>query len=161
MVDRHDTSRTNRHDIPGRMKDYFERQIGWFEKMLEDLATLEEDLDASMPDDASVPQEVVQRQEAHEKGMRALEDEFISLLHEWEVTESIGESARKEVRALAREAEALSNKLQSVMGRGAELAAERMASLEVAFGQIRQGKTMVEGYRTGGAADASYVDRKA
>lgn len=155
MVDRHDTSRTNRHDISGRMKDYFERQIGWFEKMLEDLATLEEDWDASMP------QKVVQRQEAHEKGMRALEDEFISLLHEWEVTESIGESARKEVRALAREAETLSNKLQSVMGRGAELAAERMASLEVAFGQIRQGKTMVEGYRTGGAADASYVDRKA
>lgn len=137
------------------MKDYFERQIGWFEKMLDDLASLEEDLDAS------VAQEVVQQQEVHEKGTRALEEEFRSLLHEWEGTESIGESERTEVRAFARQAEALSNKLQSVMVRGSELAGERMASLEEAFRQIRHGKTMVERYRAEGPADPSYVDRKA
>ncbi len=148
------------HDIAGRMKDYFGRQIRWFEKMLEDLATLEKDLDASEPPD-DVQQQVVQRQEVHEKGMHALEDEFRSLLHEWEGTESIAESDREEVRALAQQAEALSSKLQTVMDRGTELAAERMASMEDAFGKIRKGKTMVKGYRAEGATDPSYVDRKA
>lgn len=145
----------NKDDIASRMKDYFERQIGWFESMLGDLATLEADLEGANPD------KLAEQQKRHERGTRSLEEEFRSLLHEWESTDTVKDAQRQELRRLARQAEGLSGKLQAKMDCGAELAAQRMASLSEAFGQIRQGKTLVGKYRADRAIDPSYVDRKA
>ena len=64
--------------LTARMKDYFTRQLAWFEGLLADLAAIQPGMDDL------VLTRLIDQMAHHAKGTETLEQEFWALLPEWE-----------------------------------------------------------------------------
>lgn len=140
--------------IQARLKDYFERQIAWFEKTLEDLENLENLFEA---DEAHA---IALLREGQVKDGKSLNDEFFSLLHEWESSEGSEGNKDGALAELAGCAERLSLDVQERIREGARISQARSADLTEAFGEIRRGRTMLARYRPLDPKEPRGLDRK-
>ncbi len=142
-------------DIAQRMKDYFRRQIDWFEQMRLELQRLENGLEGEEFE------QVADQDRRRAQVSRALHDEFAALKKEWDRTGPIADTDREAVRAIARRAEEIGNDLQQVFDRVAHKAGTRAEALRNEFGRLRHNKGWMTKYRPTGQEGASFVDRKA
>lgn len=142
-------------DIVRRMKDYFGRQVAWFEELRDALAAFEgpvelEGLDGLLEEDG-----------VRARKSKAFEEEFSALKREWDRAESIPESAVDEMRAIAGRAEKLAGDLEEAFekaaqstGAGAEALRERLAELKT------KGQSLGK-YRAEPSENAGLIDRRA
>lgn len=142
-------------DIARRMKDYFARQMGWFEQMHAALAELDGEIDPDCLDG------LVEADSARARISKELEEEFTVLRSEWDRTDSISESAADEVRAIARQAEAQAEELQKALDRAAQKTGKGADKLHERLGALRRGRQQLAKYRRPGASDAGFIDHQA
>lgn len=143
------------HDIAARMKDYFGRQIAWFDELLAESEELEAELDENALEAFS------QRQQTHARATKDLEDEFWALLNEWDNTTDIADIDRESIRDLARQAEEKSRALQTRFDKGATQAGRLADSLKETSNRLQRGKTVLDKFRSQGADGPNFVDRNA
>ena len=136
------------------MKDYFERQIAWFEKTIEEL----EDLENRFGPEQSHEMAVLRAGQAREG--QNLNDEFFSLLHQWESSEGDEENKDGALAELAGQAERLSLDVQERLDEGARISQARSEELTQAFSEMRRGRTMLERYRPVDPKEPRGLDRK-
>lgn len=142
-------------DISARLHDYFERQIACFDTTLAEFADLGENISGENAE------ELVEWQQRHEREMRNLGEEFNSLLKEWQASDSISETERHDLRAVAQQAADLSDQVRDALDRGSNRAGIEVSDLRRICGEIRVGKDILSRYRAGGADPPGYVDRQA
>ena len=133
--------------IVARMKDYFERQLAWFEVMRDEIAEVETGID---PDQI---EHLLETDSARVQSSKDLEREFLALKSEWDRTDAIPDREVEDVKVLAREAERLANELQQSIERAAEQAMRGQAQMsqavsadavsDVVFDAIRDGKLYI------------------
>jgi len=140
--------------LPYRVKDYFRRQIAWFEEILADLERLEEDLDG--PDAA----QRIELRLRHDRRTAALEREFTALAREWRQAAELPKADRADIRALARTAQALAENVCAAYQRGIELTTTRSAAVKGDLGDLRRGRDVLERYRTT-RFDVAFFDKRA
>ena len=138
-----------------RMKDYFARQIDWFEQMLVDLDTIEDDLND--PD----LERLTRQGRGHAVQTTALEKEFRALQQEWEALTGITETERAEVRTLAQRAGALAHRLCAIHDRATGLARRRADQLEASLNEIQRGRELLRTYGGDRSTAPAFVDRSA
>ncbi len=144
------------HDsIVRRMKDYFERQMAWFEEMYKGLTELGGEIDVDQLD------RLMEADSARARTSKELEEEFSVLKSEWDRCESISESALAEVRSIALEAEKLAGELQEALDRAARETGRGAQKVRERLGVLRQGRRKLGKYRRSGANDAGFVDHQA
>lgn len=141
--------------IVRRMKDYFARQMAWFEQMQDALAELDEEIDPDRLDG------LVEADSARAQTSKELEEEFTVLKSEWDRTDSIPESAAEEVRAIARQAETQAEELQEALERTARRTGKGADKLHERLGALRKGRQQLAKYRQPGASDAGLIDHQA
>jgi len=137
-----------------RVKDCFLRQIGWFEALLTDLATLDGHPDGPDADFFAL------RLDEHLNTTRALAREFEVLTGEWRATDEPTDADRREMRALARRAEALAAELKQRYDRADRRVQARLAELTEVWNSLQRGRDMLKKYAPGQPADASFVDKR-
>lgn len=142
-------------DIVRRMKDYFERQTAWFDRMHESLSELEGEIDVEQLD------RLMEADSSRARISKELEQEFLVLKGEWDRTDSIPERAVEEVRAIALEAEKLAADLQQALDRAAQETGKEAQKLRDRLGTLRQGRQQLGNYRASGPNEAGFVDRQA
>jgi Skp family chaperone for outer membrane proteins len=138
-------------EVHERAREYFTRQIAWFEGVLEESAQFEPAI-ASGELDAL---ETLQRRFDSEAA--ALQEELSALSAEWNRAE-VSDAAREEIGAMARRAESLSQEVQARFDAAAGLSREAGEKLSAAFGEMTRGKRAMGKYRVEG--DARFVDRR-
>lgn len=144
------------HDnIVRRMKDYFERQMAWFEEMHKGLAELGEEIDVDQID------RLMEADSARARTSKELEEEFLVLKSEWDRCESIPEPAVEEVRAIALGAEKLAAGLQEALDRAAQETGKGAQKLHERLGALRQGRRWLGKYRDSSSNEAGFVDHQA
>ncbi len=136
------------------MRDYFNRQIAWFNKMLEELDQLE---DAA---DGPELEAYVARQRAHGETTAALAREFEILQREWAADEKISGEEREEIRALAAEVEELSAVMTQRFDAAAAAVDSRMRNVQDAIDELSRGRGAMRKYG-GGEPESGYFDREA
>ena len=123
------------HDsIVRRMKDYFERQMAWFEEMGKGLAELGGEIDVDQLD------RLMEADNARARTSKELEEEFLVLKSEWDRCESIPRPTVEEVRAIALEAEKRAALLQEALDRAAQETGKGAQNLHERLGALRQGR---------------------
>lgn len=149
-------TRTHSPDhIAERMKDYFIRQIAWFEKMSIDFSPVDEELSET---------ELVQlaeEQRAQQRKTESLADEFKGLKREWDDSDTCSEEDRKAIRQLAQRADALSVQLQEKIALAVNVTETQKNSISETMGEIRQGKGFLGKFRVSGPDEPGYLDQKA
>lgn len=146
---------TPESDLPARVKDFFRRQIAWFEQVLSDLERLEEDLHEA------APEELAAQTVRHAQGMARFEREFQDLTSEWRLASGVAASDRAAIRALARRVETLIADLGRAHDRATELIGERAGEIERALNETRKGQVMLRKYYAGDRAYPGFIDKKA
>ena len=141
--------------IVRRMKDYFERQMAWFDQMRSGLAELGGEIDVDQLD------RLMEADSARARTSKELEEEFLVLKSEWDRCESISERAVEEVRAIALEAETLAAELQEALDRAAQETGKGAEKLRERLGVLRQGRRQLGKYRPSGSNDSGFVDHQA
>ena len=141
--------------IVARMKDYFERQLAWFEVMRDEIAEVETGID---PDQI---EHLLETDSARVQSSKDLEREFLALKSEWDRTDAIPDREVEDVKVLAREAERLANELQQSIERAAEQAGTDAATLRDRIGELRQGRDWLGKYRPDASPDAGILDQRA
>ena len=142
-------------DIVRRMKDYFARQMGWFEQLHVALAEFDGDIDPDHLDG------LVEADSERARISKELEEEFTVLKSEWDRTDSIPESAAGEVRAIARQAEARAEELQQTIEQAARKTGKGADKLHERIGALRRGRQQLARYRRPGAGVAGFMDHQA
>ena len=137
-----------------RMRDYFNRQIAWFNQTLEELQQLEEAVDGSELE------AYVARQRAHGQTTAALAQEFELLQREWACAANLSEEERIEVNALAAEAEKLSAVMSERFDAAAAAVDARLREVRDAIDELNRGRGAMRKYG-GDDPDAGYFDREA
>ncbi len=144
------------HDsIVRRMKDYFERQMAWFEQMQKGLAELDGEIDVDQLD------RLMEADSARARSSKELEEEFAALKNEWDRSESIPERAVEEVRAIASEAETLAAELHEALERAAQDTGKGAQKLRERLGVLGQGRRQLRNYGRSISNDAGFVDHQA
>ncbi len=144
------------HDsIVRRMKDYFERQMAWFEQMQKGLAELDGEIDVDQLD------RLMEADSARARSSKELEEEFAALKNEWDRSESIPERAVEEVRAIALEAETLAAELHEAIDRAAQDTGKGAQKLRERLGVLGQGRRQLRNYGHSISNDAGFVDHQA
>lgn len=141
--------------IEARMRDYFERQIAWFDSMLGYVVESAADMERGEVE------KTIEEHRSREKELVCFSDEFWSLKNEWDVSENISSEARAEIGALARKADALSVDVRLGLDRGGEIATSLAKEVQRDLGKLRTGKQILDRYRPGLSEIADFVDRKA
>lgn len=141
--------------IEVRMRDYFERQIAWFNEMLCYVVEAASDMERGEVDRA------VKEHRSREKELTNFSDEFWSLKNEWDIADNIPTHAREEIATLARRADALSRDVRAGLDKDGAIAAALGRDLEGDLGKLRVGKQILDRYRPGLTEIADFVDRKA
>ena len=138
-----------------RVKDFLTRQVAWFEKVLSELETLEQDLDE--PELETLASQTAR----HAEGMARFEQELGELTREWEAASDVTESDRAEIGALAKRAEALVERLNAAHERAMGLIGERTNSVKQGLMEARRGRDLLRRYHTGDQTEAAFIDKKA
>jgi len=146
---------TPESDLPARVKDFFRRQIAWFEHVLSDLERIEQDLHGA------APEELAAQTARHAQGMARFEQEFQHLTREWRSASDVAASDRAEIRALARRVEALIGDLGKARDRATELIGQQAGAIERALNETRKGQTMLRRYYAGDRAYPGFIDKRA
>lgn len=141
--------------ISARMTDYFNRQIAWFERLLADLAPLQD-----APGEV-VESRLVEQASAHVQGTQTLGQEFWALLKEWETASDISDDERAQVAGLAQQAEVLAQKLSDVYKQGAGLMGNRMNAVNQSLLELRKGRSLLRKYGGHLSSHTTYIDKKA
>lgn len=141
--------------IVERMGAHLSKKITWFERMIDELVHVQEELltDAT--------EELFEKQQVHLKALEELEAESRGLYEQWEQTHSIPEDDRNEMRRRARHAEDLSQKLQALVHKGAAIADARAAAVAKNLAALGRGRNLLSGYRPTDAPPSTRVDRDA
>ena len=141
--------------IAERMKDYFNRQIAWFEEMSVDFSRIDETLDG--PELA----QLVEEQLGQQRKTQSLAEEFKGLKREWDDCDTCSEEDRKAIRELAQRADALSVELQERIASAMNVTEAHKTAISETMGQIRQGKGFLGKFRASGPDEPGYLDQKA
>lgn len=142
-------------DIVRRMKDYFARQMAWFEQMHDAFAEFDGEIDPDHLD------RLLEADSARARISKELEEEFTVLKSEWDRTDSIPESAADEVRAIARQAEERAEELQQAVDQAARKTGKGVDELHERLGALRKGRQLLAKYRWPGTDDAGLMDHQA
>ena len=142
-------------DIVRRMKDYFARQMAWFEQMHDAFAEFDGEIDPDHLD------RLLEADSARARISKELEEEFAVLKSEWDRTDSIPESAADEVRAIARQAEERAEELQQAVDQAARKTGKGVDELHERLGALRKGRQLLAKYRWPGTDDAGLMDHQA
>lgn len=142
-------------DIVRRMKDYFTRQMAWFEQLHEALAEFDEPVDLERLDG------LLEADSARARKSKALEEEFSALKSEWDRAESIPESAVDEVRAIAGRAEKLAGELQEAFDKAAQSTGAGVEALQERLGELKAKGQWLGKYRAEPPEKAGLLDRRA
>lgn len=140
--------------LPKRMKNFFSRQIAWYEQVLAELQGIEDDL--KQADLTALTEHESQRAKSREQ----LEREFRALHREWEAAEAIPEQGCQEVQALADRAESLARRLAEAYDEAAQLAHVNRATASEYLRDLRKGRELLSHYRAGDAPKAEFLDKK-
>jgi hypothetical protein len=142
-------------ELVARMTDYLERQIAQYKRQIsehEDAAR--EGLDQGL-------ENLVTMSNAHAVESAMLEREFNALLREWKAAHEVSEEQRSGVRLLAREAEALANRLGAMLAFSLSNAEERRDAVRNELASLAKGQSILNRYRAGGAPQPGRVDERA
>ena len=141
-------------DLAERARDYLERQISCFERILADLAGLEDSL-AGDDHDATVRQRA-----AHSEQTARLEAEYRDIEVQWRAATGISQAERADVRALAERAQALADQLCVRYDEGAALVQQRAGAVQEELRGVRRGRKVLRGYRPLHTLDPSFIDKR-
>ncbi len=141
-------------ELTRRMRNYFQRQIAWFNQMLDELQQVEEAVDDSELEAYAA------RQQAHSQTMATLAREFELLQREWGSATDLSEDERAEIRALATEAEKLSVEMAKRCNNAAAALQDRLKELRVTIDELSRGRGMMRKYSADDPG-ADYFDREA
>ncbi|MCH7960289.1 MAG: hypothetical protein IID08_09165 [Candidatus Hydrogenedentes bacterium] len=141
--------------IVERMKDYFIRQIAWFEEMSSDTSRI--DKESSESELAQFAEE----QRDQQRKTQSLAEEFSGLKREWDDCDTCFEEDRKAIRELAQRADALSVQLQARIASTLDATEMQKAAISEMMGEIRQGKGFLGKFRATGPDEPGYLDQKA
>lgn len=142
-------------DIVRRMKDYFARQMAWFEQLHDALAKLEGPVDPERLDG------LLEADSARARKSKALEEEFSALKSEWDRAEAIPESAVNEVREIAGRAEKLASELQVAFDKAAQCTGAGVEALRERLGELKTKGQWLGKYRAEPPENAGLIDRQA
>ena len=142
-------------DIVRRMKDYFARQMAWFEQMHDAFGEFDGEIDPDHLD------RLLEADSTRARISKELEEEFAVLKSEWDRTDSIPESAADEVRAIARLAEERAEELQQAVDQAARKTGKGVDELHERLGALRKGRQLLAKYRWPGTDDAGLMDHQA
>ncbi|NIA14478.1 MAG: hypothetical protein GWP08_10380 [Nitrospiraceae bacterium] len=141
-------------DLAERVRDYLQRQIACFERILADLANLEKSL-AGDDYDAAVRQRA-----AHSEETARLEAEFREIEAQWHGATGVSEAERVEMRALAEHAQLLADRLCVRYDEGAALVEQRAGNVQEELRELRRGRKVLDGYRPLHTLDPSFIDKR-
>lgn len=137
--------------IAPRMRDYFLRQIDFFERLLE-----------TAPDSSAGSAEAAQvRLAADTARMRELEEEFAALQSDYRRAADITDEESAELRALARRAGSLAEQIALRNDDCLSHIAEQIDAVRVEWDQLRRGRRDIGRYRVDHPEDLGFIDRKA
>lgn len=137
------------------MTDYLERQIVQYKRQIsEHEEATREGSDRALDD-------LLSMSNAHAVESAMLEREFTALMREWQAADGISDEQRSGVRLLAREAEALANRLGAMLAFALSHAEERRDAVRKELASLAKGQTMLNRYRAGDAPQAGRVDERA
>ncbi len=140
--------------IHDRLKNYFDRQIAFYKRMLDEQSVITKYLEDGDLDAA----EAVSAGHARESA--ALESEFGILLREWHANTQ-NTTERDGIRILAKEAADLASKLEQVIEVVAGQTRERRQAVRREWEAIRRGQNVVDRYRTADESEPDRIDRRA
>lgn len=140
--------------IVDRLVNFFDRQIALYEEMLKASDTLATDIEA---DDLNA---LAVQQETYSRRAKQLEEELRILSREWERAEGVTDAERQHIGGLARHAEAMAKRLESITNDAAAQAQTRMQSVKRELDGLRRGQQSLTKYRSGDD-DSGYLDTKA
>lgn len=141
-------------DLAVRVTRYLDRQIHWFETVLEEL-------DGIARADTTELQAWGARQERRTKEMETLENEHHALLRDWRGSGVPTEEERSTVLVMAKRAETLRKRLAVRYDALLRRFATRMDEERRDLATLRKGYGLLEKYRPGGAQAHDFLDRKA
>jgi ABC-type transporter Mla subunit MlaD len=145
-----------RDTVAERVKDYFTRQIAWFESLLAEL-------DAALAAAAADPElrNLAQTHAAHVEATARFEDEFRSLVAAWRTATDVSQAQRDEIRLLARRAEALAARLGEAYQRAMKLVDTRAERVRETLHELARGHDLLRKYHQGHSPDAWFIDKRA
>jgi len=144
-----------RDDIAYRMRDYFVRQIVWFEQMVDQLVSLRQH-----PLNPEAIEMVAENERVRMRRTQELEEEFEVLKKEWDSTPSISESDRIEIKRLAARAEELTTELMQHYDALAKEANAAHADLRNRLNELGRGRGMLHSYKIDASPAPNYLDKK-
>ncbi len=145
---------TRADNIVDRLVNFFDRQIALYEEMLKTGDTLATDIEADDLNALAVQQETFSRR------AKQLEEELGILSREWERAENVTDAERQHIGGLARHAEAMAKRLETVTNDAASKAQTRMRTVKDELDGLRRGQQSLTKYRSGND-DSGYLDTKA
>ncbi len=144
-------------DLAKRAKDFFARQIAFYEKLLARYGSIAQDIQG---EDLTG---LLEQQRLDETGFSAFAQEFDALSSEYEAATGLSDADRTAIRGLAERARQLALQLRDVSEAANRTLGERMADTRDALDELARGREMLERYRpfqkdrNGGA----FVDKRA
>lgn len=143
-------------ELVARVKDFFGRQIAWYEQVLDDLGSVEQHLAQQDLDG------LVQQRDRHAADLERIEREFSDLAREWEAAAAIDPADRDAIHAVAQQAEALAAQVASRYECAQHVAGERLDTVRQALGALGRGRGFLRKYRIeAGPEGGGMVDRQA
>jgi len=140
--------------IVDRLSNYFDRQIGLYDEMLKSYETLSTDLEADELESLG------DRQEAFTRRANQLEEELQLLSREWHAATNVTDAEREHIRGLARHAEEMARRLESISQTAAGQTRTRMRAVKDELDSLRRGQQTMTKYRSEDG-DSGYLDTKA
>lgn len=150
--------------VPDRMKEYFTRQIEWFERLLADGEQLFSPQSCVSPADIadlSRLNAALEQERARTAEMIQFEREVRLLATEWQAAGNISPQDRAAVAELAEHAEALARRVVQSNNEVLREAGARLEVLRCAWGEVRQGREALDKYRGFVSPEAGFIDKKA
>ena len=141
--------------LVSRMERCIRRSVAWYEKLLNEYASLGEE---------TTPEEFEALRVRHAEEVRVtvtLEREFSALLKEWRAAPDLSEEEREQVRALGGRAASLAEEVAAQTNRLSGLLGSHLKTMRASLGRARKGHALIGRYRAGDMPQADLLDRRA
>lgn len=149
------------HNIAGRMRDYFERQIAWFNEAKLEYTSITDFLTTKGDIDPVDLKTFIEKVGYMANDSRVLQDEFQALMREWDSAEEVPDIERVEIQVLAKEAQVLSADLTTLYTRYGELAQLQADATRDALMKMQRQSASLHKYKTDDDDSRSLLDHNA
>ncbi len=142
-------------DLAELARQCLARQNAWFERILDEIKSVQ-----NTPPDADLSA-FIQRHAELARERARYEREFEKVTSQWrESSATIPEDVRKEIGALARRGETLSDEIRAAYETAISTLTQRTANVKSAIETLRTGRSVIRKYAPGDSPETLFIDKK-